>query len=65
MYAFILARYGRGSHVYTLASGSTTGTWIKIGARKCPFSGTWHTWTLAMRGLKADTSGVLTYSCST
>jgi hypothetical protein len=65
MYAFIQARHGRLSHVYTLASGSTTGSFVKIGARKCPFSGTWHTWTLATRGLKTDTSGVLTYSCTT
>src|SRR6266540_2066546 len=35
MYAFVQGLYGRGSRVYTLASGSTTGTYIKIGARKC------------------------------
>jgi hypothetical protein len=63
MYALIQARHGRNSYVYTLASGSTTATSIKIGTRKCPFRGTWHTWTLATRGLKTDTSGVLTYSC--
>jgi DNA-binding NarL/FixJ family response regulator len=65
MYAFVQGRYGRGSRVYTVASGSTTGTYIKIGARRCPYSGRWHTWTLATRGLKTDTSSVISYSCKT
>jgi DNA-binding NarL/FixJ family response regulator len=65
MYAFIQGRYERGSRVYTLTSGSTTGTFLKIGTRKCPYSGTWHTWTLSTRGLKTDTSSVITYTCRT
>jgi hypothetical protein len=65
MYTFIQGRYGRGSRVYTLASGSTTGTFIKIGAGKCRYKGTWHTWTLATRRLKTDTSSVISYSCKT
>jgi DNA-binding NarL/FixJ family response regulator len=65
MYAFIQGRYGRAPKVYTLASGSTTGTFLKIGAQRCGLSGTWHVWTLATRGLETDTSSVLTYSCTT
>jgi DNA-binding NarL/FixJ family response regulator len=65
MYVILQGRYGKGGHVYTLASGSTTGTFLKIGARKCALSGTWHAWTLATRALQTDTSGVLTYSCRT
>jgi len=64
MYVFVQARYGRGARVYTLASGSTTGKFLKTGAPGCAFSGTWHTWTLATRGLVTSTSKVVTYSCT-
>jgi DNA-binding NarL/FixJ family response regulator len=65
MYAILQGRYGKSARVYTLASGSTTGTFLKIGAQKCALTGVWHTWTLATRALKTDTSGVLSYSCQT
>lgn len=65
MYVFLQGRYGKEPHVYTLASGSTTGTFVKIGGRKCAVTGTWHTWTLATRRLKTDTSAVMSYSCKT
>jgi hypothetical protein len=65
MFAFIQARVGRGSDVYTLASGSTTGTYLKVGAARCAFSGRWHVWTLATRGQMTTTSRVVNYSCST
>jgi DNA-binding NarL/FixJ family response regulator len=67
MFAFLQGRYGNGkrSHAYTLQSGSTTGTYLTIRARKCPFTGTWHMWTLATRGLKTDTSSPISYSCHT
>jgi DNA-binding NarL/FixJ family response regulator len=42
MYVFLQGRFGREPHVYTLASGSTTGTSLKIGAPKCALSGRWH-----------------------
>lgn len=63
MYVFLQARYGNGAHVYTLASGSTTGTLLMTAARKCPISGTWHAWTFATRGFKTNTSRVVSYSC--
>ena len=65
MYAIIQARFGSASHVYTLASGSTRGKYLKIGASPCFFSGRWHVWTLANRGLVTATSRVVNYSCST
>ena len=65
MYAFLQGRWRKEPHVYTLGSGSTTGTFLQIAAKKCALTGTWHTWTLATRGLKTDTSAVLTYSCTT
>jgi hypothetical protein len=64
MYAFIQARVGRGSHVYTLASGMTTGKYLKIGAPRCIYSGRWHVWTVGTRGLVNATSRVVNYSCS-
>jgi chemotaxis response regulator CheB len=65
MFVFLQGRYGKSNHAYTLSSGQTTGTYLKIGARKCPFTGTWHMWTLATRGLKTDTSSPNSYSCHT
>lgn len=64
-YVFVQARFGRGSRVYTLAAGSTTGRYLKIGAPRCVYSGTWSAWTLATRGVKSSTSRVITYTCTT
>ncbi len=65
MYAFIQGRRGKASQVYTLARGSAgpLSKSISIGTAKCPLAGTWRMWTLATRGLKTDTSPVITYSC--
>lgn len=65
MYAFVQGRRGKASQVYTLARGSAApdAKSITIGTPKCPLSGTWRMWTLATRGLKTDTSPVITYSC--
>lgn len=65
MYAFIQGRRGKASQVYTLASGSAGpfSKSVSIGTAKCPLAGTWRMWTLATRGLKTDTSPVITYSC--
>jgi len=64
-YVFLQAHYGRQKHVYTLASGSTTGSLVEIGATRCPASGMWHTWTFAMRDDKTNTSRTVSYSCGT
>ena len=64
MYVRLQGRWGAQSKVYTLGTGSTTGTYLKIGAPKCVMSGKWHMWTLVTRGLRTDTSSVLTYSCT-
>jgi two-component system chemotaxis response regulator CheY len=65
MYAFIQGRRGKASQVYTLARGSAgpLSKSISVGTAKCPLAGTWRMWTLATRGLKTDTSPVITYSC--
>jgi len=65
MYVILQGRYGKDAHVYTLASGSTTGTSLRIGAPKCAYTGTWRTWTLATRGLNNNTSGGRRYYCRT
>jgi len=65
MFAFIQGRYGDQKHVYTLASGSTTGTLVQLGTPKCAHTGTWHVWTFAMRDAKTNTSPVTTFSCRT
>jgi hypothetical protein len=63
MFVFLQGRHGRQKRVRTLASGSTTGGLVEIGAMKCPVSGMWHMWTFAMRGDKTDTSRTVRYSC--
>jgi DNA-binding NarL/FixJ family response regulator len=66
MYVFIQARHGNDKHVYTLASGSTTGTYLVTNVQpSCPVSGTWHAETIAVRGSKTNTSRVKTFSCQT
>lgn len=66
MSVFLMGRYNRYTHTYTLGQGSTTGTLIKISSlHRCPISGTWHVSTFATRGLKSNTSATMTYSCRT
>ena len=65
MLVLLQGRWNRNPHVYTLASGSTSGLSITVGTHKCALSGTWYTWTLAVRGVKTDTSRILHYSCQT
>jgi DNA-binding NarL/FixJ family response regulator len=66
MYVILQGRHGQEAKVYSLGSGSTTGTFLKTSAaQSCALSGKWQVWTLATRGLKTDTSRVFKYSCKT
>jgi DNA-binding NarL/FixJ family response regulator len=66
MYVILQGRYGKGSHPYTLATGSATGTLYRSTApHRCAATGTWHVWTFAFRGGKTNSSALMNYSCRT